>query len=271
MSVLMGLAIDTMFAEIADSFRSALLDLIITVISWLEQLGVSFFDSVFVSQTLAFTKGISWLVLGAAFVFLLLDIGEELGGYRPGGQGVEFTTIFTNFIKALAYVLMAPDLAIIAMRLSTVAIGQMTIDYDTFRSHAYGIMLDAIQIAFFVLVATVAFFVYTLFAVGAIFVQASTAFLYVPDIIRGKDTAMGEWIRQTVAILLTFLFRHLLFVIGLAGAISGDVITMAVGWITMFSVTKLLQKFGTSSGFGGMVSHTAQAGQSFALVIRGVM
>ena len=64
MSALMGLAIDTMFGSIADRFRSMLLNLIMTVISWLEQLGIAFFDSAFVSQTLTFTKGISWLVLG---------------------------------------------------------------------------------------------------------------------------------------------------------------------------------------------------------------
>lgn len=251
MSALMGLAIDTMFGSIADRFRSMLLNLIMTVISWLEQLGIAFFDSAFVSQTLTFTKGVSWLVLGAAFVVMLLDIGEELGGYRPG-QGVEFTTIFTNFIKTIAFVLMAPDLAIIAMQLSVTATGQMSIDYDTFRAQANGVLLDTAVISIIVLIATVAFFVYTLFAVGGIFIQAATVFLYVPDIMRGKDTAMGEWIRQTVAILLTFLFRHLLFVIGLAAALSGDVITMAVAWITMFSVAKLLQKFGASSGFGGM-------------------
>lgn len=270
MSALMGLAIDTMFGSIADRFRSMLPNLIMTVISWLEQLGIAFFDSAFVSQTLTFTKGISWLVLGAAFVVMLLDIGEELGGYRPG-QGVEFTTIFTNFIKTIAFVLMAPDLAIIAMQLSVTATGQMSIDYDTFRAQANGVLLDTAVISIIVLIATVAFFVYTLFAVGGIFIQAATVFLYVPDIMRGKDTAMGEWIRQTVAILLTFLFRHLLFVIGLAAALSGDVITMAVAWITMFSVAKLLQKFGASSGFGGMVSRTAQAGQSFVSLVRSAM
>ena len=147
MSALMGLAIDTMFGSIADRFRSMLLNLIMTVISWLEQLGIAFFDSAFVSQTLTFTKGISWLVLGAAFVVMLLDIGEELGGYRPG-QGVEFTTIFTNFIKTIAFVLMAPDLAIIAMQLSVTATGQMSIDYDTFRTQANGVLLDTAVISF---------------------------------------------------------------------------------------------------------------------------
>lgn len=271
MNALMGLAINTLFENIAASFRTMILDLIMEMISWLEKLGVAFFDSAFVSQTLTFTKGIAWLILGAAFIITLLDVGEELGGYRPGSGGIEVTTIFTNFIKAIAFVLMAPDLAVIAMRLAATATGQMTIDYNTFRSEVTAYLIDSALLAIVVLIAAVAFFVYTLFAVGGIFVQAATVFLYVPDVMRGKETAMGEWIRQTVAILLTFLFRHLLFVVGLAAALSGDMITMAVAWITMFSVAKLLQKFGASSGFGGMVSHAASAGQSFVSVVRSVM
>lgn len=271
MSALMGLAIDTLFKNLEAAYQTALLNATMGIISWLEKLSVTFFDSAFVSQTLTFTKGIAWLILGAAFIITLLDIGEELGGYRPGSGGIEVTTIFTNFIKAIAFVLMAPDLAVIAMRLAATTTGQMTIDYNTFRSEVTAYLIDSALLAIVVLIAAVAFFVYTLFAVGGIFVQAATVFLYVPDVMRGKETAMGEWIRQTVAILLTFLFRHLLFVVGLAAALSGDMITMAVAWITMFSVAKLLQKFGASSGFGGMVSHAASAGQSFVSVVRSVM
>lgn len=278
MSALMTLAINVLFDNLTERFYSFLLNQIMKVISWLEGFSVKFFDSAFVSQTLTFTRWLSWLVLGAAFVIMLLDIGEELGGYRPGSGGIEFTTVFTNFIKAIAFVLMAPDLAVIAMRLATTATGQMTIDYDTMREAASGafsnitegVLLSGPLTGIMLLIASVAFFIFSLFAVGSIFIQAATAFLYVPDILRGKETAMGEWIRQTAAILLTFLFRHLLFVIGLSAAVTSDVITMSVSWITMFGVARLLQKFGASSGFGGMVSHAAAAGQSFVSIVRSV-
>lgn len=278
MSALMTLAINVLFDDLTERFYSFLLNQVMKVISWLEGLSVNFFDSAFVSQTLTFTKWLSWMVLGAAFVILLLDIGEELGGYRPGAGGIEFTTVFINFIKAIAFTLLAPDLAVIAMRLAATATGQMTIDYDTMREAASGmfanitegVLLSGPLTGIILLIASVAFFIFSLFAVGSIFIQAATAFLYVPDIMRGKETAMGEWIRQTAAILLTFLFRHLLFVIGLSAAVTSDVITMSVSWITMFGVARLLQKFGVSSGFGGMVSHAASAGQSFVSIVRSV-
>lgn len=277
MSALMALAINSLFNDLNARYRSFIVNQIMDVISWLEQKGGRFFDSAFVSQTLTFTKWLSWLVLGAAFVIMLLDIGEELGGYRPGSGGIEFTTVFTNFIKAIAFVLMAPDLAVIAMRLATTATGEMTIDYDTFRQEiSRGLFLvtagtsGAFLAGIAALIACIAFFIFTLFAAGSIFIQAATAFLYVPDILRGKETAMGEWIRQTAAILLTFLFRHLLFVIGLSAALANDLITMSISWITMFGVARLLQKFGASSGFGGMVSHAASAGQSFVSIVRSV-
>lgn len=263
---LLRLAIDTLFETLVDRFHAWLLNLIMDAISWVEGAGAWFFNSMIVQKTLEFTAWLAWGIFGVAFVILLLDIGEELGGYKPG-QGMEFTAIFTNFIKAIAFILMGPRLAVIAMQLAANATGQMSVDYTALKTEVpnmfslnLGGLLPLIPII--ILIAVIGFFCLTLFSAGGIFIQAATAFLYVPDILRGRTTAMGDWMRQTISILTTFLFRHILFIIGLAGALSGDYITMAVAWITMFGVAKLLQKFGMSSGFGGMVSHTTQMGQS---------
>ena len=97
MSALMGLAIDTLFKNLEAAYQTALLNATMGIISWLEKLSVTFFDSAFVSQTLTFTKGIAWLILGAAFIITLLDIGEELGGYRPGSGGIEVIPIILQF------------------------------------------------------------------------------------------------------------------------------------------------------------------------------
>ena len=51
-----------------------------------------------------------------------------------------------------------------------------------------------------VLIALVSFFCISLFSVGAMFLQALTVFLYVPDIVRGRTTSMGDWIRQTLSV-----------------------------------------------------------------------
>lgn len=102
----------------------------------------------------------------------------------------------------------------------------------------------------------------SLFSVGAMFLQALTVFLYVPDIVRGRTTSMGDWIRQTLSILVTYMFRNVLFFIGFTSAINLDIIAMSCAWITMIGAAKLLQKFGMSSGFGGAVSSTVSIGQS---------
>lgn len=263
---LLRLAIDTLFETLVDRFHAWLLNLIMDAISWVEGAGTWFFNSAIVQKTLDFTAWLAWGVFGVAFVILLLDIGEELGGYKPG-QGVEFTAIFTNFIKAIAFILMGPRLAVIGMQLAANSAGQLSVDYTALKTempNMFSLNLGGLLpiIPIIILIAVIGFFCFTLFSAGGIFVQAATAFLYVPDILRGRTTAMGDWMRQTISILITFLFRHILFIIGLGGALSGDYITMAVAWLTMFGVAKLLQKFGMSSGFGGMVSHTTQMGQS---------
>lgn len=265
MTELLDKAMGALFGNLKDRFDAWFINLIVEVISKLEQLGGNFFDSMIIKQTLTFTAWLAWGVFGVAFIILLLDIGEELGGYKPG-QGVEFTAIFTNFIKAIAFILMGPNLAVIGAQLAVNMTGQLSVNYTDLRNEIPNVpsfdLGGTIILLVVMLIALIGFFCFTLFSMGGIFIQASTAFLYVPDILRGRTTAMGDWMRQTISILITFLFRHVLFVIGLSGALNHDFITMCAGWIAMFGAAKLLQKFGMSSGFGGMVSRTTQMGQS---------
>ncbi len=221
---LLNLAVDTLFGNLGDRFHAWLLNLIMDAISWVEGAGTWFFNSTIVQKTLEFTAWLAWGVFGVAFVILLLDIGEELGGYKPG-QGMEFTAIFTNFIKAIAFILMGPRLAVIAMQLAANATGQMSVDYTALKTEVpnmfslnLGGLLPVSPII--ILSAVIGFFCFTLFSAGGIFVQAATAFLYVPDILRGRTTAMGDWMRQTISILITFLFRHILFHYRIGGRVE---------------------------------------------------
>lgn len=261
---------EALLGNFKDRFDAWIINLVMEVISNLEKLGSGFFDSAIVKQTLSFTAWLTWLVFGVAFIILLLDIAEEAGGYKPG-QSLEVATVFSNFIKALIFILMGPNMAVIGIQLATTMTGQLSVNYTDLRNEIPNVatfdLAGGLILIIVLLIALIGFFCFTLFSVGGVFIQAATAFLYVPDILRGRSTAMGDWIRQTVSIMITFLFRHILFIIGLTGALNHDFITMCAGWIAMFGTAKLLQKFGMSSGFGGMVSRTAQMGQSAAYMM----
>lgn len=275
MTSLIKLAIDALFDNISSKIQAWFINLAMDMISWVERMGAIFFDSAIVLQTLSFTKWVCYLIFGLSFIFVLIDIGEEIGAVKPG-HSIEYMTIFLNFIKSIIFIEAAPVLAITSMQLGVTATAQMEIDYTAlqgplqmFGAPNLGGLLPLVPI--FIFIALIGFFCTSLLSFGQMFVQAATVFLYIPDILRGRTTAMGDWTRQSVAIFITFMFRHILFLIGITGAVGGDYITMTIGWLMMFALPKLLQKYGMGTGFGGMVSHTASMGQSAFYTVSSLM
>ena len=74
---------------------------------------------------------------------------------------------------------------------------------------------------------------------------------------------MGGWIRQALAILLNYFFNYLIYYIGLFLFVQGDLFSAVIPWAALFTVPRLLDKFGFSSGSGGI-------GQTLGIAVQGV-
>ncbi len=257
MLTLIKMGLDAIYASFGERFRLMLLDIIASVMGWLNALGTKFFDSPVVTATYTFTRWLSLFILGAAVIFTLLDVVEDLANVKPG-QPIEWFTILLNFVKAMAFVEIAPVLSREAIMIGVSLIDQFQPD----SSIDYATALPELLPLLFAVISIVAFFGMSVASVGEIALLGFTTFLYVPDIVRGRTTSLGDWIRQSLAVLVTFLFRSILFYIGFVGTINGDLITMATAWMTMLGVARILQKFGMSTGFAGVAQSTMQIGQS---------
>lgn len=106
-------------------------------------------------------------------------------------------------------------------------------------------------------IACIYFLYQALKCFGAMFVQIMTAFLYIPGILRGDTTAMGSWMRQTVAIALSFFFKYLCFYLALVYLVQGNIYLTITFWTVMAASDKILDKFGWSFGTGGNLSGAA--------------
>ena len=258
MTALITLALNAVFDGIGERLDVLLVNTVMTVMTWVNSLSTSFFSSELVQSAQSFSRWLSYFVLAGALIVTLVDIAEELANVKPG-QSIEYLTIGINFLKGLLFIEMAPVLAQQSIIIGANLSGAFRVDSSSITNGSFN---PSPLIMIIILIALVSFFCMSLFSVGAMFLQALTVFLYVPDIVRGRTTSMGDWIRQTLSILVTYMFRNVLFFIGFTSAINLDIIAMSCAWITMIGAAKLLQKFGMSSGFGGAVSSTVSIGQS---------
>lgn len=209
----------------------------------------------------AFVNFIRWVSVGmvaASTVMLLADIIEEAGKDRH----IEWSTVIMNFFKGLGFALIAPSAAINMLMISSQLAGAL--DLSTALIYTNDQMMDMpASLLLIMLIACVVFAFMSLSRFGTMLVQVVSTPLYVSDIVRGETAAMGSWIRQTVAISLTYLIQTILFYLG------AYFITMYAQpflgyacWFALPNVARVLQKFGMSTGVTGVVSSAASVAQA---------
>ena len=236
---------------------------------------ITFFENSAINQFLNFSTWINTFVFCIALVVVIVDIAEE----KVSGKSVYFAVAFTNIAKAFSFALLARWIAVWSMELSSKITSYfgISLSASTFSLHVNNIITsipgsDAVIVSvhllmmLIIIIAVLVFMVMSLKRFGTMFIHIFTAALYIPDIMRGDTTKMGEWLRQMIAIVLTYVFIYLLFFLG-SGFLNADNVLLCLAcWITMPAVSKILNKFGWSNGSQG--NFGAMAIQTGAMLIR---
>lgn len=273
------------FLKSLDWINTILVHLAVFVINFLNNYVISFFDIKAVVLFLNFGTWINVLVFAVYLIVVVVDIAEEKMSDKPVNYGV----VFTNALKAFSFALLARLIGEWSMELSNTitSIFGLQLQPDTTALSINRIITkigtyelpipmpvpdihiaDFFNIIFWliILIATIYFAVTSLKRFGEMFVHILTSALYIPDILRGDTTKMGDWLRQMLSIVLTYMIIYILFFLGCGFFDSDNVILSLVCWLTMPSVSKILNKFGWSSGTQG--NFGAIALQTGAMMIR---
>ena len=273
------------FLKALDFLNTIVISLAVFIINFVNNYVISFFDVKAVVLFMNFSTWINVLVFAVYFAVVIVDIAEEKMSDKPVYIGI----VITNAIKAFSFALLArwigewsmeigstitsifglelqPDKTALSISKTLTKIGSfelpVPLPVPDFQ------ITDLLNIIFWlvVLIATIYFAVTSLKRFGEMFVHILTSALYVPDTMRGDTTKMGDWLRQMVSIVLNYLIIYVLFFLG-CGFINADNIVLSlIFWIAMPSVSKILNKFGWSSGTQG--NFGAIALQTGAMMIR---
>lgn len=271
----MGIFFDAFFNFFTTWINNQVVGLCTFVIDTLNKYVIGFFDNMYILQFLIFSTWLNVFIFVVALFVVLIDIVEE----KTSGNPIAITDVFTNIFKAFAFAYFARWLAQGSMELIDKVLKALqfdSINFGAFDSATKNILASFgaaaqknLTIVFVVvlLCACVVFFINSIKRFGTMFVHILTAFLYIPDIMRGNTVKMGEWLRQMLAISLTYAFSYLLFFLGCTFYLQLEYV-LAIGmWIAMALVPKTLNQFGWSSAskgsFGGVVQGAMTAAQSF--------
>lgn len=260
MENLINIAIDKFLSNFFARIKYGLITSFMNLIELVSSNLLKLFDTPIIVDFMYAGIWISRILFGATIFILLIDILEENGSWKSDQfKVIEWTTIFLNLMKAAVFVEAAPRFAILAIHLTVGSVSS----FDP-KPYLTGIPINGTSLLAIIIgiVAVGGFAITTLMRFVAILIQAFSSFLYVPDIVRGHTTSMGSWIRQTVAIVLTFFLQYTLFFMGLVCFCESEIILACALWIGMFLCAKYLDKFGMSTGVTGALSSSISMAQS---------
>lgn len=231
-----------------------------------------FFTNDIVSVFLNFSKWANYIVFAISLLFMLFDIAEE----HASGKDVDYSVVFGNAIKAIIFAQFNSSLAIMSMTIADILTTKLNFQIPTDPDQIFNAIIQgySVSVSFTilmllaVLIGTIVFFVMSVMRYGAMFIQILSSSLYISDIVRGDTTSIGSWLRHTVAISVTYILQYITFYCGLYFMAQQDIIMWAVMWAAMVNVSKILQKFGYSTGtrgFFGATGSLASRGVSFGL------
>lgn len=228
-----------------------------------------FFENNTINQFLNFSTWINTFIFCVCSIVVLVDIAEE----KASGKPIYGAVAFTNIVKAFAFAQFARWIAVWSMEISNTITSYFGVslsadnfslrinDFITTLSVSTDILvLIHIVMMLIIIISVLVFMVMALKRFGTMFVHIFTSALYVPDIMRGDTTKMGEWLRQMTSIVLTYVFVYVLFFLGCSFFNSDDILLSLACWITMPFVSKILNRYGWSNGsqgnFGAMALQT---------------
>ena len=246
-------------------FTGQLTGLYTWMLSYVTQPFRNFWNDPIIQGAIHFSQWVAYAVMGISVLFMIIDYAEDIAAK----SSLSISEMVMNIIKGFVFCLIAPQLSIMAITLGAQL--AETLDLTTLSNGLNSnpnVDFSGARNLLWILVCIIAFVIFffiTARQYGMMLIQIMTYSLYVPGVVRGDTQSMGAWMRQTVAITVTYLCQYFLFYLGLSYTSSSSLIWATVCWTGMASTAKVLNKFGLSAGFGGGTQALSLAGQALRI------
>jgi hypothetical protein len=267
---------------ILDKLREAIPSLLDSVVGWITNLIVDSLMKVYtfalqfttvpfndywgdplIQAAIRFSQWVAFGVMGISILFMIIDYAEDIAAK----SSLSISEMVMNIIKGFVFCLIAPEIGVLSINLGSTMVSTLSfvgLGTDGFTQ----IGLTGFLASGFLIYSVIMLVIFIFISArqhGFMLIHIMTYALYVPGVVRGDAQSMGAWMRQMVAITITYLCQYFLFYAGLYFAISSKTVIAISCWTAMMGAAKILNKFGLSSGFSGGSQVLSLAGQALRI------
>lgn len=267
-------------------------DLLVQLIGFIAgNLPSDFFDNQYISTSLDYFQSLGWIIFAIASLFMVFSVAEK----KSAGEFVNPTTVFGNWVRALMMVVFSRPLVVyffvlcrnianalvvnILEQAKKVTVPQSILGTN-FLGNLFTIIIDGAKflaalessgIVFFImLIISIIMTIQLLRIFAILYVQIVGGYLSVVDLMLGDGGVFYGWMRDVIAVNVTFMLQYMMFIggvviinsesfNGLAACASG--LVLVVG---STAVPAALKRYGFN--YGG-----PSVGGAFAGLSRGAM
>jgi len=255
----------------AGTITTLLIELSNIIMGWISNNTQNYWQHPIIQTIIAFYSGFCMIALVTSVLAMFFDIAEE----TMASKSVDYGTVFFNFIKAFTFMITAPLICSFSIEIGNIITN--AIGFGSGLQFDGNALQDIIQqvnvimlllVAVLLVIATIGFLMMSLVRFAHMIIHLLTAIFYIPDIVRGNTASIGDWVKQMIAIAGTFVIQYLLFAIGISVFTNSDILLAMGMWVGMFSVPKILGKYGMSSGIAGLGNATMNMGNKAMRVFK---
>lgn len=263
---LSGTIAEEVIGALYNKMAEWLSETITSMMQYATGISTNFWGNEVIAGFMELSRWVAYAMFFVGIFFVIADYIEDRSANKP----VYLSTLVVNIIKGMAFAFLAGYICQYSLLFVESLTGTLTsfiLPFDITNFNAMTLITPLAMLLLGIIAA--AYFIFqSLKRFGAMLIQAVTAFLYVPAIVRGDAEAIGNWLKRTIAISLTFFLQFVLFHLGLNFLLSGvELIGLAL-WFSMGSVTKILDRYSIQLGNGGGGGAMYAAMMGMQMVVR---
>lgn len=250
-----------------------------------------FFDNQYISTSLDYFQSLGWIIFAIASLFMVFSVAEK----RSAGEFVNPTTVFGNWVRALMMVVFSRPLVVyffvLCRNIAFALVGNILAQAEkakvpTFSSNVILNVFDLIThgmqamtaqgiVFFFMLVATIVLTVQLMRIFAILYVQIVGGYLSVVDLMLGDGGVFYGWMRDVIAVSVTFMLQYMMFIGGTVivdTASFSSLAACAAGVVLVVGSTAVptaLKRYGFNYGgpsIGGSMAGLSRGAMSVGMI-----
>ena len=265
MNSIIDLFLGSIASKLHEKITSYIIEVFTTLIDFISILSENVFDDAIISFLINASTTVSFIVFGLSLVALCANMLENL-------EKLDIKILALAILKGFLFATSAQLVATFIFHISSLFVTTFNsvLDPVEYLEVHFSTLETSLFIMLILIIAFLIFGVLSAVSLASILIHIITSFLYIPFIVQGDSSKIGDWFKHSISISLSYLLRYLFFYFSIVSFMSFSYASLIL-LIMAFTVGKGLKEWGYTTGVSQGLSQSVHGASMAVSTLRGVL